>query len=204
MAFLWAAAICTALPKPPTPGNIRGLNAWIACEGGTGHNNPMNTKQSGFGGTNFNSVGVKRYPTPANGVAATVATLRNGYYPDVLAAMNRLGGLAAGILHDPAVASNISKWGTSVSCIRGRLGGASSSSKSSTTPSVGAMGFPGSGVVGGITGTAKFLANLPHYLEIAGGGVVLVFGALVAIYGSSGSHIIGRTVKKAALAAAVA
>jgi hypothetical protein len=117
----WAVGILAAGGWPLTPSNVAGLNAWIACEGGTGHNNPMNTTQSGPGATgDFNSVGVKIFDTPTNGVLATVATIRNGHYPYIIRALAQ-GKLGSALRRDAQVAANIGTWGTSISCIRGAL-----------------------------------------------------------------------------------
>ncbi len=117
----WAAAILAAGGWPPTPSNIAGLNAWMACEGGTGHNNPMNTTQSGPGAIgDFNSVGVKIFDNAAHGVLATIATIHNGHYPYIIRALQG-GRLGSALRSDPQVASNIGTWGTSITCIRGAL-----------------------------------------------------------------------------------
>jgi hypothetical protein len=46
--------------------------------------NPLNTTQNGFGGQSQNSVGVKAYPTIDTGIQATIATLLNGRYPNIV------------------------------------------------------------------------------------------------------------------------
>ena|SRR5215469_4229118 len=52
-------------------------------------NNPLNTTQPGFGATgSINSVGVKTYPTPSDGLQATVTAMENGDYGDILAALH--------------------------------------------------------------------------------------------------------------------
>lgn len=75
----WAVKILTALGATPSAVGINALVAWMGFEHGwawTGAgNNPMNTTYAGYGGTNVNQVGVKNYPTVADGLAATVATL---------------------------------------------------------------------------------------------------------------------------------
>lgn len=53
--------------------------AWAAelqAEGGSAKNNPCNTTLSLPGATNYNSIGVKNYPTPEVGIEATVKTLK--------------------------------------------------------------------------------------------------------------------------------
>lgn len=62
------------LGVPKTLHNRRALAAWIQSEGGNARNNPLNTTQDWDGATNFNSVGVKDYPSEEAGVAATAKT----------------------------------------------------------------------------------------------------------------------------------
>lgn len=80
----WAEAVLRAIRAPVTPNNVQLLDAWSRAEGGRAANNPLNTTQAAPGATNMNSAGVKNYPSPAAGVAATVATLTNGRYGTIL------------------------------------------------------------------------------------------------------------------------
>ena len=54
--------------------------AWAAFEDTEALNNPWATTEPGFHSTDFNSVGVKNYPTFDEGVDATVQTLLLSYY----------------------------------------------------------------------------------------------------------------------------
>ena len=60
--------------------------AWQAREGGGGANNPLNSTQTVAGSTALsgNPDGVQNYPNVAEGISATVITLRNGLYNDIL------------------------------------------------------------------------------------------------------------------------
>jgi len=49
--------------------------------------NPLDTEERWFGSWNFNSAGVQNYPDQATGIAASVATITNGDYPELLAAL---------------------------------------------------------------------------------------------------------------------
>lgn len=89
----FAVAVLKGLGDPVTTANVRSIEAWVAREGGGGKNNPLNTTQKMPGSTTFNSVGVQNYSSPSQGVAATVETLRNGNYPDLLAAFKSGKGL---------------------------------------------------------------------------------------------------------------
>ena len=101
-------------------GNIIGwMVAWTVAE--TGHPsgsyqgasyNLLNTTQPAPGTTNFNSIGVKNYTSYAQGIAATVQTLQNGYYPALLAALqtNNQTALGFGGSPSPGVMANLNTW----------------------------------------------------------------------------------------------
>lgn len=57
---------------------------WIESEGSNAACNPLDTEQPWPGATNYNSVGVKNYPSVSAGWAATLTTLHNGYYGELL------------------------------------------------------------------------------------------------------------------------
>lgn len=100
----WSIAFLKALGAPQTNANIVSVNAWQAREGGGGQNNPLNTTLACCGWTSdFNSVGVKNYPTPNDGVMACANTLRGGY-GDVLMALMSGRGLCGQSF------SGLSKW----------------------------------------------------------------------------------------------
>ena len=107
----WANALLQQLGMPLTRANLTAIVAWELAEGGhwhnTAHYNPLNTTMPEPGATSMNSVGVKAYLSWAQGFTATLATLHNGYYGRILAAL-RAGD-------DPyAVAAAVagSPWGT--------------------------------------------------------------------------------------------
>jgi hypothetical protein len=109
-------AVLQRLGLPVTDANLKFMRAWQKAEGGD-ETNPFNTTQDAPGASNFNSVGVKRYPDMATGVNATVQTLSNGLYENILAA------LRAG--NDPLAVANAlanSPWGTGP-LVRQILGG---------------------------------------------------------------------------------
>jgi hypothetical protein len=107
----WAQAFLKSLGVPLTADNVAAVVAWEMAEGGhwynTAYYNPLNTTQSMPGATVFNSVGVKAYTSWAQGLKASVITIRNGYYGSILDALRR--GDDAQAVAD-AVAS--SPWGT--------------------------------------------------------------------------------------------
>ena len=109
--FSWAKALLEQLGMPLTSQNVTAITAWELAEGGHWHNsahyNPLDTTMPEPGATSMNSVGVKAYVSWAQGFAATIATLRNGYYGQILAAL-RAGDNAYAVAD--AVAA--SPWGT--------------------------------------------------------------------------------------------
>ncbi len=107
----WAKALLQQLGMPLTEQNVAAVTAWELAEGGHWHNsahyNPLDTTMPEPGATAMNSVGVKAYLSWAQGFQATIATLRNGYYGGILAAL-RAGNDAIAVAD--AVAA--SPWGT--------------------------------------------------------------------------------------------
>jgi hypothetical protein len=87
--------------------NREALAAWMAGEGTQARWNPLATTEPWPGATLFNSAGVKNYPTRADGIEATLQTLRNGDYPHLLAALH-FGASAPATVVSVAV----SPWGT--------------------------------------------------------------------------------------------
>lgn len=84
----WENLILARLNAPVTPQNLLFLDDWQRAEGGNAENNPFNTTQGGNGTIgNYNSVGVKRYGTAQGGINATVQTLTNGRYGNILSAL---------------------------------------------------------------------------------------------------------------------
>ncbi|CAN5463624.1 hypothetical protein BH10CYA1_BH10CYA1_46730 [soil metagenome] len=94
------------LNLPVTEENLKFLNAWQHAEGGSA-DNPFNTTQSAPGAENFNSVGVKRYPSIDVGLDATAQTLTNGQYNNILASLQQGNNASAS-----ADALAQSPWGT--------------------------------------------------------------------------------------------
>ena len=107
----WAKALLQQIHMPLTSQNVAAVTAWELAEGGHWHNsaryNPLDTTMPEPGATAMNSVGVKAYLSWAQGFQATIATLRNGYYGGILAAL-RAGNDAIAVAD--AVAA--SPWGT--------------------------------------------------------------------------------------------
>ena len=108
----WAAALLKALGYPGTSANLDSINNWEHMEGGSWNNtalyNPLNTTQPDTGSTNASNMAqgnIQAYTSWASGLNATVTTLHNGYYPDILAALAAGKGLQNGI-----AAAGLLKW----------------------------------------------------------------------------------------------
>jgi hypothetical protein len=104
----WITSFLSALGAPASAANTSSMTDWISHEsvwGSGAENNPLNTTEPGFGSTStFNSAGVRNYPTEADGISATVATLENGDYPDILSLLKSGAGLKSG------ASAGLSKW----------------------------------------------------------------------------------------------
>lgn len=107
----WAQALLGYLGLPVTSQNLTAITAWELAEGGNWFNsarfNPLDTTMPEPGATDMNGVGVKAYTSWAEGFTATIATLRNGLYGPILAALQK-GDDALAV----AAAVAASQWGT--------------------------------------------------------------------------------------------
>ncbi len=106
----WERDILTAIKAPINADTTKFLDEWHSYEGGVAINNPLNTTQPEAGATNYNGAGVKNYPSSQVGTTATRATLENGRYPDILAALRSGKPFAYG--DKGAVEREIQTWGT--------------------------------------------------------------------------------------------
>lgn len=97
----WARALLTAIGAPQTHENITSILLWEQREGGNWNNtakyNPLNTTYT-YGGSGSMGGGsaVQAYTSWLNGLVATVKTLEDGQYNDVLAALRAGNGLQNG------------------------------------------------------------------------------------------------------------
>jgi cell wall-associated NlpC family hydrolase len=144
----WQQQILGALKAPPTPQNLSALNAWQRAEGGSATNNPFNTTLGVPGATSYNSVGVRNYQTPQQGIQATIDTLTSptyasGYQP-IINALRKSNPQAF------VSAISGSPWGTSGRLVGQILGQAPGSSVPPSTP-------PG----GTLSGSSPSLVNQP-------------------------------------------
>jgi len=102
------AKILTGIGAPVTPENLRLMHAWTQAEGmDPSRNNPFATTQGAAGSSDINGAGVKSYPDEQTGIDATIQTLLNGNYANIVS------GLKSGT--DAMVVANAiaaSPWGT--------------------------------------------------------------------------------------------
>lgn len=96
-AVLVGLAKKTGNPYPVTASNLAWIESWVNREGGGGANNPLNTTYVTDTSTLLqgNSAGVRNYASLDDGVNATVATLVNGNYPNILSALRSGNAQAA-------------------------------------------------------------------------------------------------------------
>jgi cell wall-associated NlpC family hydrolase len=128
----WTNMLAGEIGVPMSPGLNTFMNLWTRAEGGGATNNPFNTTQPGFGATgDYNSVGVKNYADPGMGIKATAATLKNGRYGNILAAMR------TGDPHAMAQALAASPWGTGALVLKMLGGGGGAMSPPPSTPTSG-------------------------------------------------------------------
>lgn len=85
----------------------RALQSLMQAEGGDAKGNPLNTTQTMPGSTDFNSVGVQNFINPGEGIDATVKTLKQSRFDDIVHAFtaNRPAAEIISIWGD-------SEWGT--------------------------------------------------------------------------------------------
>lgn len=107
-------ALLDALNAPKTPQNRLFLQDWQRAEGGNANFNPFNTTEPAPGATNYNGVGVKNFTNPSEGVKATVDTLLNGHYGNIVGDLKGGKATAAQLATDVAR----SPWGTGSGVLR--------------------------------------------------------------------------------------
>lgn len=112
--YLWRFRLLTKLRARQTRSNYRLLHVWRECEGGTAAYNPLNTTEPWPGATDYNSVGVKNYPSGSDGIQATYLTLVNGHYNGIVGGLR--GRVAAKTIVEK-YGSEFDTWGTGTECI---------------------------------------------------------------------------------------
>ena len=125
-------SILKGLGAPITDENMKFFYAWRQAEGGKARNNPFNTTQSKPGSTFYNCLkkgvsgcksGVRNYLSSQDGIDATVRTIKNGRYQNIINALK--SGDSA---EKSAQALKSSPWGTgelALKVVRGYNSGSS-------------------------------------------------------------------------------
>src|SRR5207302_3962481 len=75
----WAALLLDRLHAPRCANNMIAVVAWEQQEGSRAGWNPLDTTYDLAGASAYNGVGVRNYPTVADGLDATVLTLEHGW-----------------------------------------------------------------------------------------------------------------------------
>jgi cell wall-associated NlpC family hydrolase len=139
----WREQILQNLKVPVTNENLRFLSAWAQAEGGGATNNPFNTTQVVGSANNYNNlgggIGVQNYQSPEVGIQATVNTLTNGRYGNIIGALQKGDNAMAA-----AQALAASPWGTGA-LVEKVLGGGYSTPADSSYPNTGGQPNTGSG-----------------------------------------------------------
>ena len=125
-------SILKGIGAPITDENMKFFYAWRQAEGGKARNNPFNTTQSKPGSTFYNCLkkgvsgcksGVRNYLSSQDGVDATVRTIKNGRYQNIINSL-KSGDNA----EKSALALKSSPWGTgelALKVVRGYNSGSS-------------------------------------------------------------------------------
>lgn len=103
----FAEQFLLGLHAPVNNHTVYGILAWLEGENTKAKNNGLATTRTGYGGTDFNSAGVKNYPTFSLGMQATLATINLAPYKKLRDAIHV--GTSA---HDIAREIVASPWGT--------------------------------------------------------------------------------------------
>lgn len=115
----WSLDLLNALGNTqPTIETVVFITAWQAGENTNAAFNPLATTQSADGATCFNYIngrcGVRNYTSREQGLQATIETITNGYYPNILAGLQT---------NQPELALNdgeLGVWGTGGGNVRER------------------------------------------------------------------------------------
>lgn len=190
----FAKAVLQGIGAPVTQNNIAAMVGWENAEGGNWGNNarynPLNTTLPAAGATSINSAGVKAYTSWSQGVAATVATLKQGNFTGIRAALH------AGTPQAVATAIGQSPWGTSPTTVRQTIGAATGQTYNTapvTLPS--STSTSTSGAYGGLGG---FLLKATLTIGLVIAGLVLAGLGARNIVGGGEKQGGGGQLRKAA------
>ncbi len=85
----WIGRLCELMLIPQCAAVTHVFTCWARAEGGSAEWNPLNTTEPMAGASDYNTSGVKNYPSPVAGIAATAVTLSLGPYRKLWANMQR-------------------------------------------------------------------------------------------------------------------
>ena len=123
LPFMWKFRLLRAIHAGGRLENRRLLAAWERAEGSRAQYNPLDTTQPWPGATDYNSAHVKNYPTGAAGIAATAATLTNGYYAGIVADLRDRKSRKTAAEIVTSRRAEFETWGTNADTILHLLGG---------------------------------------------------------------------------------
>ena len=110
---LFYKEILTGIGAPHSDRNILFLYAWRNAEGAVAAWNPFNTTQPATGATCYRTTPrVRNYPNRASGLKATIDTLLNGYYPNLVNALKTDTSSSAFQIATRLGCTEIATWGT--------------------------------------------------------------------------------------------
>lgn len=172
------------LGAPVTASNIEALSAWSEREGGGGNWNPLNTTRPEPGSTGLkgNPDGVQNYTSLTQGAAATAASINNGLYPSIKAALmsgNAFTMLVSG--GKGAIGQQLRKWSgggynnvsaSSGSYVAPQLGGTSQGSNTTSPSNASNTSSPATGacltLAESITNASSVASVVPGEQQISG------------------------------------
>lgn len=194
----WQEDFLSAIGAPATPNNLGNVNAWAQCEGGLSNNNPFNTTKGGPGASgSINSVGVKRFDSLSNGVAANVATIQQSNFSPLLNALKTDANRA-----DFAATLGAVPWGTNPKCVssaNGKAVGGAPAQPAPSSSSGGAKGcFATAPLVGGCIIGKSQLKAVRAALAIGAGAAIMAVGTILLVSGGAKGTGAGRAVVRTA------
>jgi hypothetical protein len=105
----WAESFLAYADWEVSQEKVIALVAQASKEGSEANWNPLDTTEPAPNATDYNAVGVKNYPSQAEGLAATLATFKNGFYPQLVAILSDPAGGSATSYADNV---ELNTWGT--------------------------------------------------------------------------------------------
>lgn len=185
----WATGVLNGIGAPVNGTNIDTLWKWTLKENTSARNNYLATTQNAPGATAFNTFGNDRhvwnYPTVAVGVGATVQTLQNGLYGNVL---TMLKNTVPANQWTAAAKTDLNKWGGSAT-YSNFLGGATPPRDATPVSSADIGATNPLDVLGGLSGAVGSIgATFQKSLYYVAGTVLLLAGVgLLAVLLVKGS-----------------